>query len=395
MLLAMPRLGRLNPWQQAAFFIVVLYFLLFHLRPATQSHFEASEESDTLPEVLNPRRRGPTYSYSPDLTTNLIIASTAKDNITWTSDLLPHLPNLKIYRYVSDSAMAQFQPAVLNKGREALMYLTYMRDFHNLDRTPNSEDDGLADINIFIHAEEFPWHGDLALMKSMLFTLAQLDLQHVLNNGYVNLRTSWGGSGEHNCPDGGFNTSTTFEENPLGEEYFMREAFTVNFPGEEVPEILAGPCCSQFAVAKEAIRGRDRQEYERAVNWLVETPWVDQLVGRVWEHMWVWLFKRIARDCGSEEWRSLCAQYGVCFEGSEGLKRYEELWVERKSLKEGAHSFWRELLRPGKVAEARGAVQTIGAELEELLVGAVGRGRDQKVRKAMGGTQAVRSPGPS
>ncbi|CZT23588.1 uncharacterized protein RCC_09302 [Ramularia collo-cygni] len=362
------------PWQKVTITLAILYFLAFHVHPAIRNFHTTIVQQYPLPDILDPRKHAPVNSYATTLTTNLIIASTVEDNITWTSDLFPHLPNLRILRYISDSSTAEFHPPVYNKGREALMYLTFMRDHHHLTRTPDSQDDGLADVNIFIHAEEFPWHAEPALMKSMLFTLAHLDLQHVVENGYVNLRYTWGGPGEHNCPDGGFNTSTTFEENPLGEEYFMREAFETNFPGEEVPELLAGPCCSQFAVSRETIRGRERGVYERAVDWLVETSWPDQLVGRVWEHMWIWLFKGVARDCGSEEWRTLCAMYKVCFEGSIELRQFEEAWVERERLIEYEFGFWRELVRPARVAWARNVVQVIASKLDALMAEAVDRG---------------------
>lgn len=264
------------------------------------------------------------------------------------------------------------------------MYLTFMRDFHQLSRTTNSELDGLADINIFIHAEESPWHADSALLKSMLFTLSQLDLNQVLENGYVNLRTSWEGPAEKSCPSGGFNTSKTLEESPEGEEHWIKGAFEWNFPGEDVPEIFTGPCCSQFAVSRNTIRWRERSAYERAVDWLVETSWPDQLVGRVWEHMWPWLFKGVAKDCGVEEWRTLCRRFGVCFEGNSPLKEYQGLWKEGERLKENELGFWREMLRPGRAKWAQNMVEVIRGKVEALLVDAVTRGSDQGIRYAAG-----------
>lgn len=393
MLLAISPNYRLKPWHQIIVLLAATYFLLFRLLPAVQNHYTPSNEQDPLPEHLDPRTHLPLYSYPETLTTNLIIASTLQDNITWTSHLRSHLPNLKVYRYISDSPDAQFHPPTPNKGREALMYFAFLRDFHDSSRTSDSEDDGLADINIFIHADESPWHADSALLKSMLFTITHLNLNQVLKNEYVNLRTTWGGSGEHSCPDGGFNTSKTYEEGPVSEEYWMREAFEVNFPGEDVPEILAGPCCSQFAVTRKAIQSRGKEVYERAVGWLVDTDWPDQLVGRVWEHMWPWLFKSVAGDCGDEVWRTLCERFGVCFEGSSALNGFEELWAERKRLREDEIGFWKEVLRPGRVRWAKDMVEIIGATLEGLLIEAVASGQDWKVREAADGDRNVKSEG--
>lgn len=386
MLPAIIRQFKIKAWQQIVLFLAIFYFVIIHLRPAVQTRYGPLKQQQQylIPEILDATRHPPLYQYSADLTTNLIIASTAKDNISWTSQLIPHLPQLKIYRYISDSTTAEFRTPVPNKGREALMYLTFMRDFHDFSRTTHFERDGLADVNIFIHAEELPWHGDPALLKSMLFTLSQLDLNQVLESGYVNLRTSWAGPVEKSCPNGGFNTSKTFQESPNGEEYWMKAAFETNFPGEDLPEIFAGPCCSQFAVSRDALQWRDRNIYEGAVDWLVETNWPDQLVGRVWEHMWPWLFKGVAKDCGVEEWRTLCLRFGVCFEGNSALKEFQILWGEREYLEENELGFWRELLRPGKVRWVQNKVEAIGGRVEALLVNAVTRGKDPAIRIAAG-----------
>ncbi|SMY20974.1 unnamed protein product [Zymoseptoria tritici ST99CH_1A5] len=273
------------------------------------------------------------------------------------------IPNLNIIRYISDDENARYHPPAA-KGREALMYFTYLQDFY----------DELADINIFVHAEDVSWHMDAALLKSLTFALAQLDLEQVMQTGYVNLRTTWGGSREHDCPNG-FSTSATLRDNPTGEAFLMGRAFHDNFPDDPMPEILAGPCCSQFAVTKDAIRSRPLEQYQHIVRVLVDSNWSDQAIGRPWERMWPWLFKRQAKDCNME-YSTLCRLYGVCFRDEEEYKRYEALW-EEKDLLQGKSKLWREIWHPKRLLQ-------VEEELEELLLRALDYGSDAQVRHKAG-----------
>ncbi|EGP90704.1 uncharacterized protein MYCGRDRAFT_35889 [Zymoseptoria tritici IPO323] len=291
------------PWLQTLGAICAVYFALFILLPAI---IRSSEESRPIPALLDISRLTPQHATTGNYTTNLIVASVKADNTSWTDRLQEQqlIPNLNIIRYISDDENARYHPPAA-KGREALMYFTYLQDFY----------DELADINIFVHAEDVSWHMDAALLKSLTSALAQLDFEQVMQRGYVNLRTTWGGSREHDCPNG-FSTSATLRDNPTGEAFLMGRAFHDNFPDDPMPEILAGPCCSQFAVTKDAIRSRPLEQYQHIVRVLVDSNWSDQAIGRPWERMWPWLFKRQAKDCNME-YSTLCRLYGVCFRDEE------------------------------------------------------------------------------
>jgi hypothetical protein len=313
-------------------------------------------------------RPGPSPAVA-NLTVNLVIASVAADDTSWTKLLHAHVPGLRVIRYVSDSTTAEFRPPVPRKGREATIYHTYLYDFY----------DSLPDISIFIHAHEDPWHADGVLQQSMLFTLSRLDLEQVVRRGYANLRVSWRDA----CPDW-INTTKTPLESVKQEEPFMRRAWHANFDivKEPVPEILAGPCCSQMAVTRDAIRRRPRAQYARSRDWLLQSDWSDYIVGRTWEHMFPWLFAAQARDC-PVEWRAYCRMYGVCFERPEAPARYNELWRERRQLSEKTE-FLQELVNPQAGVAARKRIDEISQDLDREIQIAIQRGRDRRVRADAG-----------
>ncbi|CAK4032266.1 Hypothetical predicted protein [Lecanosticta acicola] len=342
-----------------AIFLLTSFYLLFsHVRPAVYHHaFQQTAQQSHHESV----------QYSPEaqisnISINLVVATLAADDISWTSTL--PIPNLNIIRYESDSPFASFHPPVA-RGREALIYHTYLHDFY----------DDLPDISIFIHSHENPWHVDPALRQSMTFALSQLDVHQVMRKQYFNLRVSW----KDACP-AWINTTKTPEESIKQEEPFMAEAFHANFGHDvPVPEILAGPCCSQFAVTRDAIQRRSKEEYKRYMEWLVNTDWSDYISGRVWEHMWPWLFLEEAEDC-TPEFEALCRMYAICFEGPQELEQYQRLWQEKDDLKERTE-FVNELLRPGQARSARMRMDTIGNLLERKLEQALRRGRSAGIRQ--------------
>ncbi|TQV93821.1 hypothetical protein IF1G_07553 [Cordyceps javanica] len=306
---------------------------------------------------------GRAASTSSNLTVNLVLATLKSDDISWTSRLA--IPNLRVIRYVSDDPTARYHPPVPRKGREALIYHTYFHDFY----------DDLPDLSIMIHAEERPWHMEGALQQSMLFALSRLDLGRARARGYANLRVSW----ENACP-AWLDTTKTPDESEKQEEPYMRGAFEANFglAPLEVPRILAGPCCSQFVVARDAVRRHPRAQYRRTRDWLVETELSDYIAGRTWEHMFPWLFRGAATDCPGEA-QAYCAMYGVCFERPDDPARYNSLWQERRDLME-ATEVLRELVNPQEGVKARQRMAEIDVILRENITIALRRGQDESRR---------------
>jgi hypothetical protein len=71
----------------------------------------------------------------------------------------------------------------------------------------------------------------------------------------------------------------------------FKKAFEEFMPDMEVPKKVGVPCCSQFAVTRDTIRRRPREDYVRFRTWLVNTNLDDDLSGRVLEYTWHSEFK--------------------------------------------------------------------------------------------------------
>lgn len=340
--------------------VPVFYFSLVHLAPAVRNQIWEWQEWHSPNRYI--KLSDYPYKYDREITTNLVIASTKKDDTSWTEHL--RVPGLNVVRYVSDDPSAKFHPPVA-KGREALMYFTYLHDFY----------DDLPDISIFIHFHETEWHIDSPLKGSMIFTLSRLALEQVLKREYFNLRVSW----KDACPDW-INTTKSVEETKKHEEPWVAPAMRANFGNDvQVPEIIAGPCCSQFAVTRDAIQRNSKEQYKRHMDWLIETEWPDYTTGRVWEHMWPWLFKGEAKDCAIE-WKALCQMYGICFESAAALQKYEKVWESRKNLREET-AFFNELWSPSAGRNARRRIKKFEEFMDRKLDEAIERGKDPAVRQ--------------
>ncbi|KAI1332835.1 hypothetical protein F5Y16DRAFT_127703 [Xylariaceae sp. FL0255] len=288
-------------------------------------------------------------------TVNLVVSSRLKDDISWTENL--RIPNLSIVRYVSDYLDAEFHPPIANRGHEALVYHTYFHDFY----------DNLPDISILIHGHETSWHVEDMFNRSMTFALSHLDLNEILQRQYFNLRVRWDGA----CPA----WNTTFERRPDDPEKpeKLYEAFSENFATYDVPEMLGGPCCSQFAVTRDAIRRNSQAQYRRTMDWFMQTGWDDSITGRVWEHMWPWLFTGEPVDCPMQ-FQTYCQMYHICFEQDAAIL-VDELAQEKKILKEQI-TIPSELLNPQRGQDARKRLKVIESLMQTELGTALERGRN-------------------
>ena len=145
-----------------------------------------------------------------------------------------------------------------------------------------------------MHASRFAWHNDDPDYDA-LPTLRNLNLGYVQAAGYANLRCVW----VLGCPveirphvdaaapaaDLGHGSSAA-DGRGLTTKQVFKQAFEELMPGVEVPDKVGVSCCSQFAVSREAVHRRPREDYIRWRDWLLQTPLADDLSGRVLEYMW-------------------------------------------------------------------------------------------------------------
>ena len=142
--------------------------------------------------------------------------------------------------------------------------------------------DTLPPLAIFLHAGRFQWHNDDPDYDSYAL-LHSLRLDYVRAQGYVNLRCVW----MLGCPSEirPFDDVGSTDQNKATASIY-KAAFEELFPGEEVPVQVGVSCCAQFAVTREAIRRRTKDEYRRWREWLSATELDDGKNGRVFEYAW-------------------------------------------------------------------------------------------------------------
>ncbi|EJT79783.1 hypothetical protein GGTG_04866 [Gaeumannomyces tritici R3-111a-1] len=249
---------------------------------------------------------------SPVPTVHFVVATTRKEwllgQTAWLTEAnlagLLGLPADKVAlkRYVADDPKAEYHP-VTNKGHETSAYLTYLSTHY----------EKLPDVAIFMHASEFPWHTELMMLGSMSYVLQRIDMNHILKYGYTNLRVSW----MSGCPDW-INTTISAKDSGKKEEPLVKQAWIDNFAAKgaahrSAPEILGVPCCNQFAVTRAAMQRNKKAQYDRSLEWLQTTPLDDTLSGRVWEHMFHYMFTGKAVECPLER-KAYCSLYRICLD---------------------------------------------------------------------------------
>lgn len=112
-----------------------------------------------------------------------------------------------------------------------------------------------------------------------------LQTDFVQRNGYANLRCN----PSPGCPDEIRPFRGLSDEKHLPEQVFP-EVWKTFFNNTNVPEVIATPCCAQFAVSKMQVLQRPLSSYVRYHKWLMETELPDDASGRVMEYMWHIIF---------------------------------------------------------------------------------------------------------
>jgi hypothetical protein len=164
------------------------------------------------------------------------------------------------------------------KGNEAIVYLTWIME--NYDNLPQSA--------VFVHGHRESWHQDDAIEG----LIGDLNLHALSEIGYISLRCLW----KPSCPaEIDFDRQEWIVLGPGAKlrkksQVAIDENWQYLFPDELRPNVIASPCCAQFAVTREVIRRRPRSDYDRMREWLIDTPLGDDISGRVFEKLWAYIF---------------------------------------------------------------------------------------------------------
>ncbi|KAF3479439.1 UV excision repair protein [Arthroderma uncinatum] len=205
----------------------------------------------------------------------MVVPKTKWDRVGWVKKLEP---NWVPFIYSVDNDLRYTLRTPKNVGREAMVYLTFIIDYY----------DSLPDIVAFTHSANRQWHNDVKGLKTVT-VLSQLQIDAVKRKGYVNLRCLW----EPGCPTS-LNplNPTEIDIQRQDERAKMPEIYMqlFNVTRNEVPEHIGGVCCAQFAVTRERIRARSREDYIRMRNWALEYDLTSFSIGWVFEQLWHIIF---------------------------------------------------------------------------------------------------------
>ncbi|EEQ90995.1 uncharacterized protein BDCG_06115 [Blastomyces dermatitidis ER-3] len=237
------------------------------------------------------------HGHGHDPQAAVVVAGLRSSNTKW---LPKAFPQWDMHIYIADDEPTQLR-IPRNKGREAMVYLTYMIDHY--DDHPNDT------AVLFLHADQNQWHNDDEKYDGKRM-LERFNLQHLVREGYVNMRC-------HPYPG----CTTGLDLTAVPTVVNTSEAATIAgilqnaatlFPGAtSLPGEVAVGCCAQFGVTARAIRENPLQRYEELRQWLLDTQLSDQISGRVMEYMWHVLFGQPARHCPDPQ-QCYCQVYGRC-----------------------------------------------------------------------------------
>lgn len=346
---------------------------------------EISSKVDPLASLFVPgQAKAPGSNY----TRALVVARTKGEAADWIENT--DLGDVKRMAYVVDNSSAPLHPP-MNKGHEVMVYLTYIIDHY----------DDLPDVSIFMHAHQYSWHQNDLLSFNAEEMVQRLSSERVQREGYMNLRCHW----MPGCPE--WMRPGTLEKDPYKqEETLMAEAWAEIFPDKPIPEILAQPCCAQFALSGQRIRATPREKYEFYRQWLMRTKMEDKISGRVWEYLWQVVFTGEAKFCPNQ-FSCYCDGYGVCFESEKMFDYWFELRYKKKNS-EAELDEWRkkaekveEYRKEGKLVDVEGIELEIPiagkdvelmaeiSKLDQIMENgkrnAIDRGRDPQVRAKSAG----------
>jgi len=251
----------------------------------------------------------------------IVMASLESEDTSWVAE---KLPDWQRAIYIVNPSKP-FDPShhelmtPVNKGHEAMAYLTYVIDNYN---------SSLPSVIAFLHAHRQgffkAWHVDAPFHDNVL-AMRSLQLDFVVQNGYVNLRCNlnpgctkaykrlkshvnsevWKEifSGTTTLP------TTEISQNITADDFTSspRDRENANYMNVGI----ASACCAQFAVSREQVLRRPLEDYVKIRQWVIDTERDDANSGRVMEYLWHVIFGKNLIYCPDQD-ICYCSVYGRC-----------------------------------------------------------------------------------
>ncbi|KAJ5716472.1 hypothetical protein N7493_008383 [Penicillium malachiteum] len=244
----------------------------------------------------------------------IVMAKLEEEYTNWVEEELPDWQRA-IY-IVNPTAETRMNDSILttpmNKGHEAMAYLSYVIDHYDI----------LPSTIAFLHAHRsgffMAWHVDAPLHDNVI-AMRNLQIPFVQQNGYVNLRCNWnpGCKADHRI-NGHVTEEIWYDmfEGTSTPPLNMSSSDEIEEPGKRYarkPMYIAAACCAQFAVSKEQVRMRPKEDYLKIRQWLIDTELSDAKSGRVMEYLWHIIFGADSVYC-PDQLLCYCQVYGQCGE---------------------------------------------------------------------------------
>ncbi|KAJ5113851.1 hypothetical protein N7456_002385 [Penicillium angulare] len=290
-----------------------LYLLEAHLQDLSNQYRAGAYLWDWLDDRIpgSSSEKQPPYIGEPGDKV-VVMAKLEEENTNWVEEELPDWQRaIYIVNPSYESTMnTHVLKTPLNKGHEAMAYLTYVIDHYNT----------LPSTIAFLHAHRsgflMAWHVDAPLHDNVN-AMQALQIPFVQQNGYVNLRCNW----NPGCKDDQrINTHVTDEiwsdffqgtSTPPLNKSSQYEVQEVGKRYAQKPMQVAAACCAQFAVSRDQVQRRPRDDYVKMRQWLFDTQLTDRKSGRVFEFLWHVIFGMDSVYCPDEE-LCYCQVYGQC-----------------------------------------------------------------------------------
>jgi hypothetical protein len=205
----------------------------------------------------------------------IVIGKLESENIDW---VYHKFPDWQHAVYTIDSPSSGRLHTLMDKGHEAMPYLTYIIEHY--DRMPA--------IVVFLNSQpaEFPKQAEREGYEfDTVEKLRKINLDFVHEIGYANLRCVE----NPGCPA----QQKPFQDPREGHvipEKALLDAWRELFNTSRVPDEIRAPCCSQFAVSRKQILKRPMSDYRKYLDWLMRTPLDDDTSKAVFEYLWHVIF---------------------------------------------------------------------------------------------------------